>query len=226
MQNKQYELCQAVLHRLRDAGVLERLILVGSWCLVLYKDYFRGVGHVHAVRTRDMDFLVADPARRGKAVNIPEILEDLGFLKSYRGTEGYMMLEHPELMIEFLVPERGRGESGARNIPELGVNAQPLRFMDIPSMLPVDLPFGDVMVRAPHPAAYALHKLLIAHRRPKGAKMRKDIVDALSVLDLLVKKNEATAVKNLVAQFPVSWRKTIREVLHKEQWEHAQALLG
>ncbi|MDD5679211.1 MAG: GSU2403 family nucleotidyltransferase fold protein [Kiritimatiellae bacterium] len=62
MQNKQYELSLNVLRKLEAAGVLRSFVLVGSWCLVLYRDYFRNVGAVPAVRTRDMDFLVPSAA--------------------------------------------------------------------------------------------------------------------------------------------------------------------
>ena len=130
MPSKQYELCALVLKRLRDAGVLESLVLVGSWCMVLYRAYFHDVGRVDAVKSRDMDFLVPPSARFRNTVKVPELLHDLGFLQSFRGTEGFMMLEHPELMIEFLVPERGRGTTRAKDLPELGMNAQALRYMD------------------------------------------------------------------------------------------------
>lgn len=66
MQNKQYELSLNVLRKLEEAGVLQNLVLVGSWCLVAYRDYFRDVGAVPAVRTRDMDFLVPSAAAISK----------------------------------------------------------------------------------------------------------------------------------------------------------------
>lgn len=213
MESKQYDICVTVLRRLRDAGVLDHLVLVGSWCLLLYRHYFEKVGPVYAVRTRDMDFLIPEQKQLRKSVDVPELLSDLGFLKSLRGNDGILILEHPELMIEFLVPERGRGGANVRDIPELSINAQPLRFMDIPSMLGVALPFGDVLVKAPHPAAFALHKLLIASRRSKAFKKEKDFDDALHVLELLKKKNELHVVRDLLARFPKKWRKKIRSSL-------------
>lgn len=58
MQKRQYDLCLTVLRRMDASGVLPRMVLVGSWCLVVYRDYFAKVGTLAAVRTRDMDFLV------------------------------------------------------------------------------------------------------------------------------------------------------------------------
>jgi len=213
VESKQYDLCLTVLRRMRDAGVLENLVLVGSWCLLLYRHYFEKVGPVYAVRTRDMDFLIADQKQFRKNVDVPALLSDLGFLKSLRGSDGILILEHPELMIEFLVPERGKGGSGVRDIPELGMNAQPLRFMDIPSMLSIELPFGDVHVTAPHPAAFVLHKLLVARRRSKTFKKKKDFSDALHILELLKKKDELGVVRDLLAKFPKTWQKQIRSSL-------------
>lgn len=213
MPSSQYELCQEVLRRLRDEGALERLVLVGSWCLLLYRDYFKGVGPVHAVKTRDMDFLILPPASKRPSINIPLVLDDLGFISSFRGSEGYLMLQHPELMIEFLVPERGRGERGARDIPELGVNAQPLRFMDIPLMMLAEFMFGDIRIKAPHPVAFCLHKLLICGRRSNEEKRLKDLRDSLNVLDLIAKKGDSDLVYDLFKKFPLPWQKTIAALL-------------
>jgi len=164
VQSKQYDVCLSVLHRLEEAGVLRRVVLVGSWCLVLYREYFRGVGKLHAVRTRDMDFLVPGQGKMAQSVDVPSLLKDLGFIVGFRGEQGAMMLEHPELMIEFLVADRGRGSDKLKYLPELGMNAQPLRFMDIAASKTVLLHFGDVPVTVPHPAAFVLHKLLVVPR--------------------------------------------------------------
>ena len=186
MRNKQYDLCQRTLRRLADAGVLRDLVLVGSWCLVLYRKYFQGVGDLQAVRTRDMDFLVPSAAKLRQTTDIPALLKDLGFVVGFRGEQGAMMLEHPELMIEFLVPEHGRGGGKLPYLPQLGVNAQPLRFMDIPASRTIRLHFGDVPVTVPHPTAFALHKLLVVPRRPAAEKRERDLSSALAVLKLQI----------------------------------------
>ncbi len=219
MQNKQYELCLNVLSKLEAAGVLQNLVLVGSWCLVLYRDYFRDVGAVPAVRTRDMDFLVPSVAAIRKTVDVPELLKGLGFITGFRGTQGVMMLEHPELMIEFLVPERGRGSEGLQDLPKLKLNAQALRFMGIALMMTVRLNFGNVPVNAPHPAAFALHKLLVAPRRRNVEKKRKDIDAAALILDLLNKKREMQIVRDLLARCPPTWGKCILATLRREHLE-------
>lgn len=217
MQNKQYDLCVAVLGKLQEAGVLRNLVLVGSWCLVLYREYFKGVGEVIAVRTRDMDFLVPSTEVFRSHVDLPELLKDLGFIVEFRGAEGAMMLDHPELMVELLVPEKGRGVGGVQSIPGLGINAQPLRYMGVALMKTLQLKFGNIPVRVPHPAAFALHKLLVAPRRKAREKKRKDLDAALQVLDLLAKKGDMQIVHDLWVRFPSPWRKDILATLRSEK---------
>jgi len=219
VQNKQHELCHNVLRKLEEAGVLQDLVLVGSWCLVLYRDYFRDVGAVPAVRTRDMDFLVPSASAIRKTVDVPELLKELGFITGFRGTQGVMMLEHPELMIEFLVPERGRGSEDLQDLPKLKMNAQPLRFMGIALMKTIRLHFENVPVNVPHPAAFALHKLIIAPRRTNMEKKRKDLDAATLILDLLNKKREMQLVRDLLAKFPPTWKKRIIATLRREHLE-------
>jgi len=36
---KNYALCNEVLKRFRDSGILENIIVIGSWCIYFYKDY-------------------------------------------------------------------------------------------------------------------------------------------------------------------------------------------
>ena len=40
MEKNQYELCLEVLRRLNRAGVLNDIMLIGSWCLPFYREYF------------------------------------------------------------------------------------------------------------------------------------------------------------------------------------------
>jgi len=119
---KQYDLCLEVLRRLNKAGVLNRLIIIGSWCIYFYKSYFSDVDYSSSIRTRDIDFVVPIPVKFRKKTDIPELLKDLGFIVDFHA-KGYIRLNHPELIIEFLVPERGKGRDKPYPLPELGLNA-------------------------------------------------------------------------------------------------------
>ena len=111
MEKKQSEICLEVLRRFHKAGILKDLILVGSWCVYIYKDYFSSNSSIEhaALKTRDLDFLIDKPSTLKNRVDIPALLEDLGFVSIFKGHKGYIKLDHPELILEFLVPEKGRG---------------------------------------------------------------------------------------------------------------------
>ena len=107
MEKSQYELCVEVLRRLDKAGVLQDVVLVGSWCTLFYKDFFGGQQYIAPLKTRDMDLLIPAPSATKAEVDVAELLKDLGFVIGFTGSEGYIRLEHPVLIVEFLVPERG-----------------------------------------------------------------------------------------------------------------------
>lgn len=56
------------------------------------------------------------------------MLKDLGFVMDYKGNHSYIVFEHPDLILEFLAPARGRESEKPILIEPLGINAQPLRF--------------------------------------------------------------------------------------------------
>ncbi len=77
---KNYALCNEVLKRFRDSGILENIIVIGSWCIYFYKDYFREIDYNSLIRTRDIDFLVPIPKRwKTKVVNALRIAEEERF---------------------------------------------------------------------------------------------------------------------------------------------------
>jgi len=57
VKSKQSELCGEVLRRLEHEGVLQHVVLIGSWCLLAYEEFFSDVAYHAAIRTRDIDLL-------------------------------------------------------------------------------------------------------------------------------------------------------------------------
>ena len=112
MEKNQYKLCLEVLKRMDADGILSDVILIGSWCMVFYKKYFLGHDYAPSIRTRDIDFLVPKPCVIRAKTDLAESMKDLGFIKGFRGREGYMILEHPELSIKFLVATWSRKAGG------------------------------------------------------------------------------------------------------------------
>lgn len=213
MKTKQFDLCCEVLRRLDREGVLKHVVLIGSWCLLAYDQFFTGTRYRPGIRTRDMDLLVPIPPRFDHDVDLEALLRDLDFVISLKGRDGYMQFVHEDLMLEFIVPERGRGSGKPYPIPALGVNAQPLRFMDFIANNTIRLPFGDIRVTVPHPANFGLLKLIVSARRTKPVKRENDQQQALAVLRALLASGKKRTLLKVFRGMPRTWQKTVRQVL-------------
>jgi len=209
MEKKINSLCLEVLNRLNEAGVLKDLIIIGSWSIYFYKYYFKSENYSTYIRTKDIDFLVPLPLKFQKEVNVFELVKDLGFLEKYRGSKGYIKLEHPDLSIEFLVPERGRGEDKPYSIPQLSINAQPLRFLDFLVENTISINAEGLDIKLPHPAAYALHKFIIFKRRSKPEKHDRDIEGALRVFNELIRRKKHSEIRYIFKRMHNKWQRKI-----------------
>ena len=217
MEKKQSDLCLEMLRRFHKAGVLDEVILIGSWCVYFYKDYFSGIPYIDqtTIKTRDIDFLIDVPSKIKRRVNIPELLKDLGFVTIYRGNKGFIKLDHPDLIVEFLVPEKGKGTDKPVPLPQLGLNAVALRFLTFLSSNTIKVRVEDFYVILPHPANFALHKLIIFQRRIKEDKAIKDRNTAVEILKALIIKGDAAVVRKVFDAIPQKWQKKIMKGLEE-----------
>jgi hypothetical protein len=219
VEKNQYNLCLEILRRFNKAGILKNIILIGSWCVPFYKEYFKGTRFTPSIRTRDIDFLVPLPLKAGPKVDIPGLLEDLGFVVGFKGSKGYIKLEHPELVVEFLVPERGRGLDRPYPLPQLGLNAQALRFLDFLTRRIVVVSVDKIAVTLPHPAVFALHKLIIFQRRKNPDKIDKDKDAAVKILKALFAKDETAVVREVFDSMPRKWQAKVVSGLERADEE-------
>ncbi|MDD4736710.1 MAG: GSU2403 family nucleotidyltransferase fold protein [Kiritimatiellae bacterium] len=222
MDNKQYQLICNTLNLLQKADVLEHMVVIGSWCIPVYEQYFKGVPFQPGIRTRDIDLLIPTPLRLIQPVNLEELLTELGFIISYKGDGGYVRFVHPDLMLEFVVPERGRGHDKPYDLPALGINAQPLQFMDFLCVHLIKLTFGETEIAVPHPARFALLKLMVAGRRDKAVKKENDLRQATQVIQALIQSNEQKLLHDTFLSMPkkrrVNVRKTLAELPLANPW--------
>jgi len=206
VEKQQYELCVEVLRKLDKAGILKNLILVGSWCIPFYQDYFKTVKYSSSIRSRDIDFMVPGAIKVKAKVDLVELLKDLGFVVGFQGREGYIRLEQPDLAIEFLVPEKGRGSNKPFPLKELSINAQPLRYLSLLTQRVINTEVGGVRIFLPHPAIFAFHKLIIAQIRKNKDKKAKDKEEALRILRALIDKGELVPTKKLLNCMLLKWQ--------------------
>ncbi len=225
MEKAQKDLCIEILHRLDKTGILKHIILVGSWCTFFYKDFFAGRKYMVSLTTRDIDLLIPEPRYIHAKVNIAELLKDLGFVIGFTGSEGYIRLEHPELIIEFLVPERGRATNKPYPLPQLGLNAQALRFLDFLNQNTIQCSLDSMKITLPHPANFALHKLLVMGRRPKAEKKAKDKDAAIRILNALIDSEQIDSIKKAFEAMPKRWQNIVRKQLTEITDKNVLAIL-
>ena len=197
------DLFREVLKTFEDLGLWrDGVELIGSWSFLLYQRHL-GVRPL-PLRTQDIDFLLPWPYPHREMVSLSEGLAKLGF-RSAAAANGSMFFVHPELKLDFLIPERGRGGLDYRLVKPLGIRAVPLRFMDMLLKDSIVILDGGLPVRVPKPVNFCLHKLLIAHGRAKKDKSLKDLEQAVYVLGIL----EAAEFKKALSRNPNKWRRLI-----------------
>jgi len=143
------------------------------------------------------------------------MLKDLGFVTTFKGSEGYIKLDHPDLIIEFLVPERGRGTNKPCKLPQLGLNAVALRFLNFLTDNTVKIKVNNFYVNMPHTINFALHKLIISQRRKTEDKSIKDSNAAIDILKGIIKNRESAKIKRIYNSVPKKWQKRILNSLEQ-----------
>lgn len=165
--------------------------VVGTCAFRLYEGEL-GVrfGFDDAAQTDDVD--IASFERLSLALDdavfppLCEVLADFSFepvMSLERGKVWRWRQTRSELLVEFLTPSFS-SEEGLRPLPALGVDAQSLHYLNFLLAEPIQavaLYRSGVLVQAPRPERYAVHKLIVADRRRDGLdalKAQKDLRQA------------------------------------------------
>jgi hypothetical protein len=188
-----------VLAALADAGVFKLgASLVGTHAFVVLGNVLGVRWTGGASRTEDVDIA----AERSLEVAVPDLRSDvpavldslgMGFLPvpgfSPRAPSTSFRVRGKALRVDLLTPTR-RSSSAPVEIPRLNAAAAPLRFLDylLADTQPAALiDGGGVLVSVPHPARFAVHKLLVAQERAPAfqAKSLKDVAQAAVLVTAL-----------------------------------------
>lgn len=190
-----------VIRRLAEYGFFRAGgVLIGTHAFLAFGNML-GVTWGDSSRTQDIDF-----AHAGKnlALALPADIEvqtheaiqslAMGFLPvsglSSKTGATYLNPREPDFRLDFLTTLHRGGDTPYEH-PQLHVMLQPLKFMEFSleniQQAALFCPEGAVVVNLPHPARYALHKLLVYGERTGAfaAKGNKDIVQAGCLLALL-----------------------------------------
>lgn len=192
-----------VLKRLADYGFFAAGgLLIGTHAFVAYANMLgvRWMGD-DAARTQDIDFAHAGNSvtlalAAGAEVRTHDAITSLGmgFLPisglSGRGAGTYLVPKEPDFRLDFLTTLR-RGGTTPYEHPTLHVTLQPLKFLEY-ALVDVQQAAllsnnGAILVNLPHPARYALHKLMVAGERSGSfrTKSNKDVRQAALLLSAL-----------------------------------------
>lgn len=192
-----------VIKRLSDYGFFRGGgVVIGSHAFIAYSNLL-GVAwrEGSAAYTLDIDFAhagrslsVALPA--DVRVNTADAIESLqmGFVPLLggggRGAGSWVIPDTPEFTLDFVTPKT-TVEGAAFTHEQLGITLQPLPFMeysleDVQQTVIFDMN-GAVVINVPHPARYALHKLIVYGERSgeHRTKSNKDLQQSALLLHIL-----------------------------------------
>lgn len=125
-------------------------------------------------------------------------------------------------LVEFLTPSF-TDEEGLRDLAALGVSAQALHHLNYLIADPIDAAaiYRDgILIRAPRPERFAIHKLIVADRRLEGRdspKSRKDLMQAEMLISLLARDRPGDledAYRDAMDRGP-RWRERIERSLDR-----------
>jgi hypothetical protein len=209
------ELFYRTIKKLEESGLLNSIVLVGSWCLDFYRNDMNNSPFIPAVKTNDIDFLIPKSPKVKKSVNIPNLLEGLGFVTEFDYTTGMTIFLHPELKIEFLTV-LGRGDDHICKFDNLGVSAQELPFMNIALNFNYKTTLNGVTITVPEPEAFALHKMLVVDRRKDIDKREKDLETIVGIFEEIEEdEKRIERVIEIFEKLPKKQQRTILNIVDK-----------
>ncbi len=231
-----------VIQRLAEYGFFAAGgVLVGTHAFLAFGNML-GVRWGEASRTQDVDL-----AHAGKRLTIAlpgnvEVRTDaaieslaMGLLPTtgLSGKAGATWLDprEPEFRLDFLTPLHRGGEKRFEH-SQLHVVLQPLKFLEYPleNVQQAVLFSGErtVVVNVPHPARYALHKLIVYGERESAfaPKSSKDLVQAYLLLACLKERRrwEVDEAWADLASRGAGWR--IRAMRGLKALDNAYPMLG
>jgi len=185
-----------LLREFQQKGALEHLVLIGSWCLPVYREHYPI--RSFAFTTSDVDFSIHRPRdlRQHPGIALQESLTRLGYVPKagiLSKAEKYIPAPDSEansLSIEFLC-EPGRKALEPYRLPGLGIVANPVPYQKILLENRMTLTYKKIHVQLPQPAVWAIHKIAISQLRTgrdSELKMIKDMDNALVVLNWIGKE--------------------------------------
>ncbi len=185
--------------------------IIGSWCFILYQRLLPI--EKYPLRTQDLDILIPMPYR-GKPLDLIDFFKKLGFSESFN-PDGSVFFSGYKMKVEFLGPEKGDGLKPPKYIKEIAITPQLLHYIDILFEEPIVLKVAKgVRAKVPAPAAFTIHKLIIATLFKRAGKREKDVRQAVYAGKyVLSEQAEMKKMMRLWAGLPRPWKRKVGRAL-------------
>lgn len=189
-----------VIAKLSDKGVFERgAVLIGTHAYMAYGPMLGRKLPAQTLTTQDIDIAADDAiavASMDVAAPFSEIVEaaDPAFFvvppRPGATISHALKYKGGEMRVELLTPAEPDKDWQPRVIHQLQFGAQGVPYLDCLLKGPVRATYlhdDGISIMVPHPARFALHKLIVAANRDVGAqaKARKDTFQAASLIEIL-----------------------------------------
>lgn len=214
----------AILSAMADAGLLNAAVLVGTAAYQCYPALVGDLLPSAALMTQDADFATVElalAANDGRSTLL-DILQraDASFRPvpglsksappaSFRSTAGFR--------VDLVTPVLRRNDPDPMPLPRLAAGAVPLQYLGWLIAEPAQaavLARSGILVQVPQPVRFAIHKLILAQRRPapERLKRQKDLLQARSLIMALQASDPELLLDTLAeakAKGSEGWRKPI-----------------
>lgn len=186
----------AVLDALDDAGLLMKMIVVGTAAYQCYTPLTGRILPAAQLMTQDADFATISLTIHGdeEGEDLETVLKraDQSFT-SVPGLDRKSLPSHfraaSGLMVDLLTPQLRRSDPNPMPLEKLRAGATPLQYLNWliaePTQAAVLFSAG-IPVLVPQPARYAIHKLIVAQKRTMDRpKREKDLAQASALITIL-----------------------------------------
>ncbi len=120
------ETLMEVINIINKLNLQNTLVLIGSWAEYFYQRLFDR--YYSSFRTLDTDFLIRRPVQSGKG--FVKEMKEIGFTYEEDPLTGKSKFFKNDIEVEFLTTLT-RDYSSVYNVPEMGIHAECLKYMDI-----------------------------------------------------------------------------------------------
>ncbi len=201
-----------LLNTFNEEGILDKIIIIGSWCQYFYERYFPNFKAFFM--TTDIDFYVP---------NTNKIIEKNSLIKSLKNIN-YDMFEDvltnkskfqsPDgFELEFLTSLK-RNDVATIELGNTNIYAETLPYVDVFNTNYEIINYEGLLVKVATPASYVIQKLLINEKRE--IKSSKDL-NSINHLLVFIKEDytQLEELKSLYDSLPPKWKVKINSTCDK-----------